>query len=144
MLAEVLAQRAMALLGMKRLGVDRPHRSMDDIVYDLLLDRQPEPGEIVQLMQSLGWSRDDRMLCVQLRSQQTDDNALMAHALHSDLFRVFPEAYIMFAERRQCVVLNLTREHLGRAQDLTVSGHDAAFHDQRPRKVDALQAHLLF
>ena len=115
MLAEVLAQRAMALLGMKRLGVDRPHRSMDDIVYDLLLDRQPEPGEIVQLMQSLGWSRDDRMLCVQLRSQQTDDNALMAHALHSDLFRVFPEAYIMFAERRQCVVLNLTRERMAPA-----------------------------
>jgi len=33
----------------------------------------------------------------------------MEHVLHSDLFRIFPEGYILFAGHEQCVILNLTR-----------------------------------
>ena len=34
----------------------------------------------------------------------------MEHVLHSDLFRIFPEGYILFAGHEQCVILNLTRD----------------------------------
>ena len=109
-LTEVLTQRAMELLGRKRLGVDRPHRSMDDIVYDLLEGRPTEPQEIGQLTRMLDWQRSDSVLCIRMRQQRPDDSILMAHALHSELFRAFPEGYIMFNDRQQCVVLNLRKD----------------------------------
>ena len=112
-LTEVLTQRAMTLLGKKRLGVDRPHRSMDDIVYDLLEGRPTEPQEAGQLTRTLGWNRDDPMLCIRMRNQRPDDSILMAHALHSELFRAFPEGYIMFSDRQQCVIVNLSRDTAG-------------------------------
>ena len=110
MLAEVLAQRALTLLGRKRLGQDRPHRGMDDIVYDLLRGRQVEARETLQLASMLGWRREDSLVCIRVRNQQQGVDAVMEHALHSDLFRAFPQGYIMFAEGQQCALVNLTRE----------------------------------
>ena len=107
--AEVLAQRVMSLLDRKRLGVDRPHRSMDDIIYDLLHGMRSEAEEVNRMLEALGWGREDRMLCVRLASQRPEDNAVLEHALHSELFQAFPSGYIMFTERQQCVLLNLTR-----------------------------------
>ena len=108
-LAEVLAQRAMRLLDMKRLGVDRPHRGMDDIVFDILQNNPAEPREVAQLLRGLNWDRSDRALCVRMKSQQPIPGMVMDHALHSDLFRVMPNAYIMMAGGQQCILLNLTR-----------------------------------
>ena len=113
LLAELLAQRAMRLLDMKQLGVDRPHRSMDDIVYDILQDRAPDAREITQLLRTLDWQPDDSVLCIRLKNQQAFPGVVMEHALHSDLFRAFPNGYIMFAERQQCVLINLSRERTG-------------------------------
>ena len=113
LLAELLAQRAMRLLAMKQLGVDRPHRSMDDIVYDILTDRSPDAQEITQLLRTLHWQPDDRVLCIRLKNQETFPSVVMEHALHSDLFRTFPDGYIMFTERQQCVLVNLSRERVG-------------------------------
>ena len=110
-LTEVLTQRAMVLLGRKKLGVDRPHRSMDDIVFDLLEGRATEPQEVGRLNRMLGWNRNDPTLCIRMRPQRSDESILMTHALHSELFRAFPEGYILFAEQQQCVVLNLNREN---------------------------------
>ena len=109
-LTELLAQRALQLLNRKQLGVDRPHRSVDDIVYDLLEGREVLAREAGELTRMLGWGRDDPALCIRMRSQQADDSILMAHALHSELFRAFPQGYILFSDQQQCVVLNLNRE----------------------------------
>ena len=110
LLTELLAQRAMSLLGRKRLGLDRPHRSMDDIVYDLLLGRRDDPKERQQLAGMLGWSREAPLVCARMRSQQPGTDTVMEHALHSDLFRTFPRGYIMLAEGQQCVIVNADQE----------------------------------
>ena len=115
MVAEVLAQRVMALLDRKQLGVDRPHRGMDDIVFDILSGNMPEAEEVTRLMNSLNWNPQDRVVCVRLNAQRDDDSAIQEHALHSELFQVFPHAYIMFNEREQCVLLNLTQSPINRA-----------------------------
>lgn len=109
LLADVLAQRVMALLDRKQLGIDRPHRGMDDIVFDILSGTQPETDEITRLMSSLNWNAQDRMVCVRLREQRDENSAILDHALHSELFQAFPTGYIMFNDREQCVLLNLTR-----------------------------------
>lgn len=107
--AEVLAQRVMALLDRKQLGIDRPHRGMDDIVFDILSGIQPEADEITRLMESLNWNIQDRVVCIRLKEQLDEDIAILDHALHNELFQAFPHGYIMFYEREQCVLLNLTR-----------------------------------
>lgn len=109
MMADLLAQRVMALLDRKQLGIDRPHRGMDDIVFDILSGKQPEADEITRLMGSLNWNTRDRVVCVRLRKQRDEDSALLDHALHSELFQAFPHSYIMFNEREQCVLVNLTQ-----------------------------------
>ena len=115
MVAEVLGQRVMALLDRKQLGVDRLHRGMDDIVFDILSGKTPENEEVTRLMNSLAWDPQDRVVCVRLNAQRDEDSAIQEHALHSELFQVFPKAYIMFNEREQCVLLNLTRFPISRA-----------------------------
>ena len=109
LVAEVLAQRVLSLLDRKQLGIDRPHRGMDDIVFDILSGTQPEADEITHLMNSLNWHRQDRVVCVRLCAQRDGDNTILDHALHSELFQAFPRGYIMFNEREQCMLLNLTR-----------------------------------
>ena len=109
-LTELLAQRALQLLSRKQLGADNSHRSMDDIVFDLLEGRDVPSREAGDLTRMLGWDRNDPALCVRMRSQRPDEGILMAHALHSELFRAFPQGYILFSDSQQCVVLNLRCE----------------------------------
>ena len=115
LLAEVLTQRAVFLLHQQRLGEQRPLRSMDDVVYSLIQGSQPDPGDLTQLLYMLNWKKNDRFLCIRVRSQQSEGKTVMEHVLHSDLFRIFPEAYILFAGHEQCVILNLSREPVSRA-----------------------------
>ena len=109
LLSDVLAQRVLALLDRKQLGVDRPHRGLDDIVFDILSGTQPDADEIGRLLGSLNWNAGDRVVCVRLREQRDGGSAILDHALHSELFQAFPTGYIMFNDREQCVLLNLTR-----------------------------------
>jgi len=109
-LAEVLTQRAMFLLRQQRLGEQRPLQSMDDMVYTLLRGSQLDPADLTQLMNMLNWKRNDSFLCIRIRNQQSEGKTVMEHVLHSDLFRIFPEAYILFSGHEQCVVLNMHRE----------------------------------
>ena len=111
-LAEVLAQRALMLLYRNSSGQDRSYRSMDDVVLDLLNGRQPEAQEEGQLLAMLGWKRDERLLCMRLESQMHSEAGVVDHALHSDLFQVFPQGYILFSGHQQCVLLNLDRQAL--------------------------------
>lgn len=109
LLSDVLAQRMLSLLDRKQLGVDRPHRGLDDIVFDLLNGARPETDEITRLMDALNWNARDRVVCVRLQEQQDGGSAMLEHALHSELFQAFPSGYIMFNDREQCVLLNLSR-----------------------------------
>ena len=109
LLAQVLTQRAAILLQRKPLG-QQPLHSMDDLMTGLLRDQAPEPAELSQLLNRLGWSHGDVFLCVRIRSQLSQPDTLAAHMLHSDLFRTFPQAYILFGEREQCMILNLRLE----------------------------------
>lgn len=109
-LAEVLTQRAMFLLNQKQPGDHDQVRSMDDIIFDLLLHRTMDPSELNLLLNMLNWNKSDRFLCVRLKPQQADTPALMDHALHSDLFQTFSGSYILFTGREQCLVLNLTHQ----------------------------------
>ncbi len=110
LLAQALQQRVALLLQRKSLGEQAHLRSMDDRIYALIRGDQVETAELVQLLNLLGWNRFDRFLCIRIRSQQTKADTLMAHMLHSDLFRVFPRGYILYTEQEQCLILNLTQE----------------------------------
>ena len=57
----------------------------------------------------LHWQKEDRFLCLQIRNQSNESNAITHHVLHSDLFHCFPDGYILMDDQRQCVILNLTR-----------------------------------
>lgn len=110
LLAQVLTQRAMLLLRRKEPGDPEQLRSMDDVVYSLVKGEQLDPADLVQLLNMLRWERGDRFLCIRIRSQQPDTDTVTEHVLHSDLFRVFPKGYILYAGHEQCVILNLERE----------------------------------
>lgn len=112
LMAECLAQRAMLLLLRQKPGA-RPHRNLDDVIYALLEGRDPGPGDLRFLLDTLRWGAEDSYLCVRLQTQQEDVAGVLGHVLHSDLFRAFPGSYVMFLERQQCLVLNLTREEPG-------------------------------
>jgi sugar diacid utilization regulator len=109
-LAEVLTQRAVFLLRQQYLGEQKTLRSMDDVVYSLIQGRQMEPADLTQLLNMLNWKKDDRLLCIRVKPQQNEGKTVMEHVLHSDLFRIFPEGYILFSGDEQCVIMNLTRD----------------------------------
>ena len=109
-LAEVLTQRAMSLLHQQHLGERQSMKSMDDTIYNLIQGGQLDPADLNQLMNMLNWKKDDRFLCIRIRNQQSDGKVVMEHVLHSDLFRIFPKGYILFAGHEQCVILNLSHE----------------------------------
>ena len=113
LLAEVLTQRALFLLNQKQPGTHDQARSMDDIIFDLLQHRSPDPSELNLFLSMLSWSKSDRFLCVRIKPQQPDSPGLMDHVLHSDLFRTFAGSYILFTGREQCLLLNLSRQTVG-------------------------------
>ena len=116
LLAEVLAQGAVFLLGRKQLGGQRQYQSMDDIVFTLLQGNQPEPSDLNQLLTTLHWSQSDQFLCARLKSQQTPAATILEHVLHSDLFQMFPGSYILFTGHEQCLVVNMTRQPMSASQ----------------------------
>ncbi|MBR1972058.1 MAG: helix-turn-helix domain-containing protein [Oscillospiraceae bacterium] len=111
-IAEVLAQRAMFLLRENRPGKQKLHQSMDDVVFGLLQGAKPDPADLTQLLGMLQWNKSDQFLCIRIQSQQSDSSAVMEHLVHSDLFRSFPESYILLSGHQQCVILNLTQQKL--------------------------------
>lgn len=111
LVAEILTQRAALLLQRRRLGQShsQSYRSLDDILFDLLQGKIPEVSEENQLMAALNWSKGDKFTCIRIQGQQPEYSHVLAHALHGDLFRSFPDSYILFNGHQQCIVLNLTR-----------------------------------
>lgn len=107
-ITQVLTQRALSILQRKRTA-EHGSRSMDDVMYTILQGDQPEPADLIQLLNMLNWNQEDRLLCIRIQSQRPDITAAESHILHSDLFRCFPDAYIMFTPDQQYVILNLTR-----------------------------------
>ena len=110
LLAEVLTQRAVFLLRRKQLGDGTIQQNMDEIVFALLKGRQTEPADLMRLLNMLHWQKTDRFLCIRLKPQQRGTTAVLEHLLHSDLFRIFPESYILLDGQEQCVVVNLSRQ----------------------------------
>ena len=116
LLAQALTQRALLLLQRKHPGEQQALRSMDDQIYDLIRGKPLDSTDLAQLLSLLGWKRSDRYLCIRIRSQQEQISTLMEHMLHSDLFRTFPGSYIMFIDREQCVIVNLSRDQSSSAE----------------------------
>lgn len=114
-LAEVLTQRAVFLLRQQELGDQKLLRSMDDVVYSLIQGKQMEPSDLTQLLNMLNWKKNDHFLCIRVKPQQNEGKTVMEHVLHSDLFRIFSEGYILFSGYEQCVILNLTRDPVSNA-----------------------------
>lgn len=110
MLTEFLTQRAALLMGQRKPGEPSPYRSMDEAVFSLLKGKKPDPADEAQLLATLGWSKTDKLTCIQVQHQQEDVPPVLNHLLHSDLFRAFPGSYIMFDRYRQCILLNLSQQ----------------------------------
>lgn len=113
LLAEFLAQRALSLLERQDLG---QYQGMDGIVYKLLSGELPDPADLDRLLKALRWDIADRFLCVRLRTQRASEVSLLDHALHSELFQVFPGSYILLSGGEQCLILDLTRGTVSPAQ----------------------------
>ena len=106
---EVLTQRAIFLIQRLRPGQMPGVKNMDDIVYSLLTGSGTDIADQTHLLRLLHWDRRDSCLCIRLRSQQPESQTILDHVLHSDLFRVFPESYILLTHQEQCLILNLNR-----------------------------------
>lgn len=109
-LAEVAAQAALQL-HRRQLG-KQPGKSMDDLILELLQGRIPGTTELSQLIDILKWEENDALLCIRLQSQTPHMPVITQHALHSELFRVFPGSYILLTDQQQCILLNLKRENI--------------------------------
>ena len=118
LLAEVLTQRALALLRRKRLGDEDGHRNMDDIIFAVLQGKRPEQAELNDLLEMLNWQFTDRFLCLRTRPQQSGKESAMDHLIHSDLFRTFPGSYILLDGQEQCVIVNLSRNPITQVSHL--------------------------
>lgn len=110
LIAEVLTQRIMMVLRRSIPDGQRPVRSMDDVVYELLTRGYSDSLEVTRLMETLDWGKQDKLLCIRIRHQRSEGTVTMEHLLHSDLFRAFPGSYILLTGHQQCVVVNVTRE----------------------------------
>ena len=108
-IAEVLAQQALALLKAKRHGSNSTNRSTDDIVQDILNGTYTDASEFSTLMNTLGWEKSDRFQCIRIQSQESQPVGAIDYLLHKDLFLAYPGSYIMFAPNQQCVIINLRR-----------------------------------
>lgn len=111
LLAEALAQRALLIL-MKQTPDVRQYRNLDDVVCALLDNRNAESEDLGFLMDALKWHPQDQYLVIRIRHQQQNAPEVLGHVLHSDLFRIFPNGYILYLDQQQTVILNLTREQL--------------------------------
>lgn len=110
MVAQVLAQRAVFMMRRKQLGQHQPLRGMEDIVYDLLQGKLQDSGERNQLMTLLNWKKEDSYLCIHIQNQKRDVQDALGYVLYSELKRSFPNGYLLFADREQYLILNLTQE----------------------------------
>ena len=84
-------------------------------MYSLLRGGQQDAAELTQLVDVLQWKKNNRFQCIRIRNQRGEGTTVMEHVLHSDLFRLFPESYVLFGGQEQCVILNLTREPISDA-----------------------------
>ena len=112
LVAEMLTQQALMMLRRRRMEDQMVYRNMDDIVFSLLQGTHSNPTELGQLLKVLNWNRDDRFACILLKSQQSNDGAMMEQLLHRALFRVFPGAYVLLGTQEQCVVCNLSQNKM--------------------------------
>lgn len=110
LLAEALTQRAMMLLKKKQPGGDQSYRSMDHLVYGLLQGNTADVQERNRFLTMMGWNKNDRMVCIRIKKQQHESAPVLDHVLHSDLFREFPDTYIMFTNDEQCIIMNVGQE----------------------------------
>lgn len=109
-LAEVLSQRAMNCLHYRSTGSPGSgFRSMDDVISDLLKNRQPDSGQMRRLLDQLAWDSSDPYVCLNIASQEGDVSTIQEHSLHSDLFRYFPNSYVLLQDHKQYVILNMRR-----------------------------------
>ncbi|MBO7252369.1 MAG: helix-turn-helix domain-containing protein [Oscillospiraceae bacterium] len=112
LLAQILTQRAIFLLRRQLPDQHSALKSMDDIVFSLLVGKNSDRSEHSQLLRLLNWERTDQYVCACLRKQQPEENTVMEHILHSDLFQVFPGSYVLLTAQEQCLILNLTKSKL--------------------------------
>lgn len=109
LIAELLARQALTLLKVRRSGAVSHGRGADDIMYDILNKRYTAASEFSALLRTLRWEKNDRFQCIRTQNQDSATSEAMDHLLHKDLFLAFPESYIMFVSRQQCVVINLSK-----------------------------------
>lgn len=112
LLAQVLTQRAIFLMRRQLPGLSQSLMRMDDIVYSLLNGTPSDRSSQAQLLRLLNWEKSDDYVCIRLRSQKEQRNAVLDHVLHSDLFQAFPGSYVLLTVREQCLIVNLTKNKL--------------------------------
>ncbi|MDY3782594.1 MAG: helix-turn-helix domain-containing protein [Candidatus Faecousia sp.] len=108
-LTQVLGQRALSCLHFPGEAGNPGYRSMDDVIWDMLCQKQPDSGQTRRLLDQLGWELEDPYVCLYIAPQEDYFSSIQEHSLHSDLFRYFPNSYVLLREHRQVVVLNMRR-----------------------------------
>ena len=108
-LAEVLAQRALNCLHFRTEEGPPGYRSMDDVIWELLTGQQPDSVQLRRMLDQLGWSSDDPYVCLNIAPQEGSSTTIQEHSLHSDLFRYFPNSYVLLQDHKQYVILNMRR-----------------------------------
>ena len=108
-LAEVLGQRAINCLHYISDSANAAYRSMDDVIWEML-SGQPDSARLRRCLDQLGWEPEDPYVCLNVAPQEEQISSIQEHSLHSDLFRYFPNSYVLLREHRQIVVINMRRQ----------------------------------
>ena len=108
-LAEILGQRALTCLHTLSDSANSAYRSMDDVIWEML-SGQPDSARLRRFLDQLGWEADDPYVCLNIAPQEENISSIQEHSLHSDLFRYFPNSYVLLREHRQIVVLNMRQQ----------------------------------
>lgn len=109
LIAQLLAQQAMVLIKAKRGQKPPGNRSTDDILWDILCGKRTEAAEFSVFLNTLGWEKTDKFLCVRLQRQESIKTDAMEAVLHRELLLALPGSYVMVISGQQCVIVNLTR-----------------------------------
>lgn len=108
LLADFLAQKALQIIQKDQDRKNHQYHNTDEIIRSFLKGTPPDSTAVSLLLNMLNWKKNDQYICIRLQNQQKDANPVSDHLIHSDLFQLFPNSYILYTDQQQCIVLNLT------------------------------------
>ncbi len=110
--AEYFAEYAMMIIRRDYHAANRRNRSFEDTLTELAQGKSVDEAEQRAFLEILGWSTDDRYICMRLQNQDTSLSVNPVSALRSILSLQFSHFTSFIYEQQLCILMNLTKNGL--------------------------------